>query len=296
MRQNARGVLCTLLGGSCWGFSAACGQYLFMNYQLDASWITVMRMLGAGITLLIVTFFSQRENFTGIWREPRDRIQLVFFGICGLMFSQFTFLTAISHSNAGTATVLQYLGPVLVMILVCFGGRRLPRGKEVVSIFLAVLGTFLLATHGNPATMVLTQKGLFWGLLSAVSLAMYTLLPARLLPRWGSMVVTGFGMLIGGILLACVVQVWSIPVALDVKGWLAVGGMVVVGTILAYTLYLQGVGDIGSVRASMLASIEPVSATVLSVVWLHTSFLLMDLLGFVCILATVFLLAKKKEE
>ena len=110
------------------------------------------------------------------------------------------------------------------------------------------------------------------------------------------MVVTGFGMLIGGILLACVVQVWSIPVALDVKGWLAVGGMVVVGTILAYTLYLQGVGDIGSVRASMLASIEPVSATVLSVVWLHTSFLLMDLLGFVCILATVFLLAKKKEE
>ena len=95
--------------------------------------------------------------------------------------------------------------------------------------------------------------------------------------------------------MACLVRVWNIPVALDLKGWLAVGGMVVMGTIMAYTLYLQGVADIGSVRASMLASVEPVSATILSVIWLHTRFLLMDLIGFACILTTVFLLAKNKE-
>lgn len=295
MGQDARGVILTLLGGSCWGFSAACGQYLFSNYHIDASWITVVRMLGAGLILLIINFFGQREQFTGIWRDSHDRIQLVIFAVCGLMFSQYSFLTAISHSNAGTAAVLQYLGPVLVMILVCFGGRRLPNGIEILSIILAVLGTFLLATHGNPATMVLSRKGLLWGLLSAVSLAMYTLLPAKLTPRWGSMVVTGFGMLIGGAILACLVRVWSIPVALDGKGWLAVSGMVVMGTIMAYTLYLQGVADIGSVRASMLASVEPVSATILSVIWLHTRFLFMDFIGFACILTTVFLLAKKKE-
>lgn len=68
------------------------------------------------------------------------------------------------------------------------------------------------------------------------------------------------------------------------------------GTIFAYTLYLQGVADIGAVRASMLASIEPVSATLFSVFWLHTQFQWIDLVGFVCILATVFLLAKKEQR
>lgn len=110
----------------------------------------------------------------------------------------------------------------------------------------------------------------------------YTLLPDRIIPKWGSIVVTGYGMLIGGIVLALLVQVWKIPVSLDLKGWLAVGGVAVLGTLVAYTMYLQGVADVGRVHASMLSSIEPVSATLCSVFWLHTSFQLIDLVGFLC--------------
>ena len=143
--------------------------------------------------------------------------------------------------------------------------------------------------------MVLSKEALFWGLLSAISLAFYTLLPAKIVPQWGSIPVTGWAMLLGGIAMAMATQVWKVPVALDAYGWLAVGGMLLMGTILAYTLYLQGVGDIGGVRASMLASVEPVSATMFSVFWLGTSFQWIDLLGFACILTTIFLLAKKEH-
>ncbi len=72
--------------------------------------------------------------------------------------------------------------------------------------------------------------------------------------------------------------------------------LAVLGTLVAYTMYLQGVADVGPVHASMLSSIEPVSATLCSVFWLHTSFQPIDLVGFLCILATIFLLAKKKGE
>jgi drug/metabolite transporter (DMT)-like permease len=220
---------------------------------------------------------------------------MVIFALLGLAFSQYTYLASIDHSNAGTATVLQYLGPVLIMGLVCLKNLRLPTWKEAVAVVLAVGGTFLLATHGNPKTMVLSRQGLMWGLLSAVSLALYTLLPAKIIPKWGSMLVTGWAMLLGGIAMALVSKVWTIPVSLDLYGWLAVSGMVVMGTLLAYTMYLQGVADIGGVRASMLASVEPVSATLFSVFWLGTQFMWIDLAGFVCIMATVFLLAKKEK-
>jgi len=295
MNKNTRGILCTLLGGTLWGLSGACSDYLFTNYTVDSSWLTVVRMLGAGIALTAINLTGNRRKSIEIWKNRSDAVQLVIFALLGLAFSQYAYLTSIDHSNAGTATVLQYLGPVLIMGLVCLKSRRLPDRKEGVAIILAVGGTYLLATHGNPKTMVLSQLGLIWGLLSAVSLALYTLLPARIIPRWGSMIVTGWAMLLGGAAMAVIARVWTLPVALDLYGWMAVGGVVIAGTLLAYTLYLQGVADVGAVRASMLSSVEPVSATVISVLWLGTSFQWIDLVGFVCIMATVFLLAEKEK-
>ena len=102
-------------------------------------------------------------------------------------------------------------------------------------------------------------------------------------------------MLIGGIAMGLAVRVWEIPVHLDAAGIAAVAAMAVIGTVVAYTLYLQGVGEIGAAKAGMLASVEPVTATAISVLWLHSDFGPMDALCFVLILATVFLLAKKEE-
>lgn len=65
----------------------------------------------------------------------------------------------------------------------------------------------------------------------------------------------------------------------------------VVGTALAFTLYLQGVSDVGGVRASLLACTEPVSATLCAALWLHTSFAWQDLLGFAAILVMAVLIA-----
>ncbi|MBQ9950882.1 MAG: EamA family transporter [Clostridia bacterium] len=295
MNKNTRGILCTLLGGAFWGFSGACGEYLFTNYQVASAWLTTVRMLGAGVVLTAFSLLTKRGRALDVWKVRADAAQLVIFALLGLAFSQYTYLASIDHSNAGTATVLQYLGPVLIMGLVCLKNLRLPTWKEAAAVVLAVGGTFLLATHGNPKTMVLSRQGLTWGLLSAVSLALYTLLPAKIIPKWGSMLITGWAMLLGGIAMALVSRVWTVPVSLDLYGWLAVSGMVVMGTLLAYTMYLQGVADIGGVRASMLASVEPVSATLFSVFWLGTEFMWIDLAGFVCIMATVFLLAKKEK-
>lgn len=295
MSRNLRGVFCTLVSGIFWGFSGACSEYLFTYYQMNSGWLTVVRMLTAGSVLSAVVLAGSRGRALRIFREKRDLLRLAAFAVLGLMFSQYAYLTSILHSNAGTATVLQYLGPVMVMAYVCCRSRKLPTGKESAAIVLAVLGTYLLATHGNPSTMVLTPQGLIWGLLSAVSLATYTLIPEGIIPKWGSMTVSGFGMLGGGIVMALAVRVWTIPVSLDIRGWLAVSGVVIVGTILAYTMYLQGVADIGAVKASLIASVEPVSATLFSVFWLKNSFQPVDFLGFASILATVFLLTKKSE-
>ena len=291
----ARGAVLTILGGICWGFSGSCGQYLFTYHGVESDWLTCVRMLSAGVLLILLGLLKDRSKLIGMLKSPQDMKQLLVFSIVGLVFCQYTYLMAIQYTNAGTATVLQYTGPVMILLVTCLMARRLPKRREIVAICLAVGGTFLLATHGDIHNMVLTPRGLAWGLVSAVALACYTMIPIRIIQKWGSIVVIGCGMFIGGVVFSLFTGFWTMQVQLAPSGVLALVAILLVGTVFAYTAYSQGVAEIGAVRGSMLCSIEPVSAMLISGLWLKTAFTWIDVLGSACIIATILLLAKKEE-
>ncbi|AFM00460.1 putative permease, DMT superfamily [Desulfitobacterium dehalogenans ATCC 51507] len=291
--KAVRGTIFTLIGGISWGFSGACGQYLFSVKGIDPHWVTVVRMFIAGLILFSLVLFKHRKQMIGLFSNTKDRWTLIAFSLFGLISCQYTYLLAISYTNAGTATVLQYLGPLLIMIFVCGIDRRLPTKTEGIAIVLAVTGTFLLATHGNLSNLVISTQGLFWGLMSALGLMLYTIIPGRIIGRWGSIVVTGCGMLIGGTILLIFIRPWQIPVSLDWQVFWGMLAIIVIGTVVSFTLYLQGVSDIGPVKASMIASVEPVSAALFSAFWLNTAFVWLDIIGFALIITTVILLTRK---
>ena len=87
------------------------------------------------------------------------------------------------------------------MVTSCFIEKRMPQGRELTAIALVVIGTFLLATHGDIRSLCITPKGLIWGLISAFALMSYTMLPGNLLKEYGAIPVVGGGMLFGGIVL-----------------------------------------------------------------------------------------------
>lgn len=293
--KEKSGAIITLTAGILWGFSGCCGQYIFDNFGAEPQYLTAYRLTIAGALLVIYGFITDRQNMIGIWKEKKTIIRLLFFAVFGLMLNSLSYLTAISYSNSGTATILQYLGPLLVMIWACFSGRRLPTGKEILAIVLALLGTFFLATHGDIHTMVITPLGLLWGLLAAFFLATYTLIPVPIIGKYGSTAVTGYGMFTGGLILWIITGSWNAPMVYEPACIAAFVAMVFFGTVLTFTIYLVGVHRIGAVKASMLATIEPVSATVIMVFWLGESFAFMDFVGFACIFVTIFLLTKKEE-
>ena len=296
MKKNnyTLGVIMTILGGVFWGFSGTCGQYLMQNCEMDTGFLMSVRLLVAGIILVTYGFIRDRKDMIGVWKTPKKALRLLLFAIFGLAFCQYTYLEAIRYTNAGTATVLQYTSPVMIMIYACLVARRRPRISEVICVFLALAGTFIIATHGDVTTMAITPKGLAWGLVSAVAMAAYSLLPVELTKQHSGITVSGWAMLVAGVIFLLVMQSWNKVPDLDISGILALAGMCIFGTVLAYTMYLCGVKLVGAVQASMLASVEPVAATLFSLVWLKTPFMWIDILGFICIFATVFILAKQK--
>ncbi|MGM9974225.1 MAG: DMT family transporter [Clostridiaceae bacterium] len=286
------GIFYTLVGGILWGFSGTCGQFLFQNYGVNTRWLTSVRMVSAGIILIAIGLMKDRNNMIGIWKVRRDAVRLIVFAVMGLMFCQLSYMQAIAYSNAGTATVLQNLGPAVIMISSCIIMKKLPGKSEIVVITLALTGVLILSTHGNIHTMVITKEGLLWGILAAFGVALYTMLPVNIMKRWGSISVTGYGMFIGGMVLGIGSKAWRGYTPLDGRGIAALIAICFLGTVVAFTLFLQGVKIIGAVKASILGTIEPVSAAIIMVVWLNTELMWIDLIGFGCILTTVFILSK----
>lgn len=295
-KRQIRGVILTLTGGAAWGFSGTCGQYIFANSQMESGMLAAIRMLGAGVILLLFTLFAKKKETFAVWKKPVEAVRLVIFAVGGLMFSQFAYLTAISYSNSGTATVFQNTGIILVMIISCILARRLPRGKEITAAVLTLIGVVLLATHGRLDGLVISGGALTWGGLAALALVTYTLLPGQLLKKWGTPLVNGFAMLIGGIVLAVAFRIWEESWDFELHIVLALLAMVILGTVIAFSFYLQGVADIGPVKASMLACIEPVVATVISALWLGTEFAPIDLLGFALIIGGCLLVSMSGEK
>ena len=285
------GTFLTIAGGILWGISGVCGQFLFQSKAVTASWLVPLRLMTAGFLLLCYYLIRDKGKAFDIWKTKRNRIDIIIYGLAGMMLCQYSYFQTIEWSNAGTATVIQYLGPALIVVWVCLQTKRLPEKKEVLGVILAVTGIFLIATHGNPTTLALSQKALIMGLISAVSVVIYTIKPARMQAEFDTPLILAWGMLIGGIALTIAFRPWNNKVIFDGETFTALTFIILFGTMAGFSMYMTGVKMIGSVKASLYSCVEPVASMVLTAVWMKVSFTTPDLIGTAFVIATIIILA-----
>lgn len=290
------GAIMALSSAIFWGISGTCAQFLFEEKGMDPAWLVTWRMVLAGFILVVFSMTQEKRAAFKVWRKPYDILRILLFGILGMVAVQYTYFYSISLSNAATATILQYIGPVFVVAFYAIKNRKWPVLAEYGALAMALTGTFLLVTHGSFEELVISEKAVFWGILSAIALAFYTIQPVGLLRSFSPSVVVGWGMLIGGVGFSMITQPWGISGTWDMGTWAAFSYIIIFGTVLAFYFFLKAVTIIGATQASLLTSVEPLSAAITAVFWLGVSFLALDWLGTGLILATVVLLTLGKSS
>lgn len=297
-----------LVGAALWGVSGAGAQFLFDGYGASPAFVTAFRMVLAGALFLVVIGVRYRDTLRQLLGCRRDWLFLALFGL-GLFGSQFTFACSVDATNAGTACVLQMLNAVFVLAFVCVASRALPTLREGIGLLLALGATAVIATQGDPGVIRLPAAGLFWGLLNALSVAVYILVPrySGLFDRYGSFTVTGLGMSLDAIAAVAVLLAGGTAAAVgagtagaastgdavlagaplvsavpfDAAAWaVLVVAVALLGTFAAFALYIGGVAKVGSVTGSLLGVMEPASATALSALLLGKAFSGADWIGF----------------
>ncbi len=288
------GVVLILASAAAWGLGGVCGQYLYEFHDVTAMWLIAVRQVLAGLIFLGYLVLRGQSIFC-VFKNRRDALDQLAFTYLGLLGAQFGFYYTISLCNAATATVLQYTSPVFVMLWTSFKSRCLPEGRELLGIVFALAGVFLISTHGDINTVVLSPLALVIGIISAISLAFYTVQPMRLLQKYSTTLVVGWGQLLSGLLLCLFVNPFE-PTGHWDSGALAAFAYLVIGaTVLSYSLFLVGLKVVGSTRASLISCAEPLASIIAVVVWLKTPLTAIDLIGMACIILTVVLLSIPKK-
>lgn len=285
------GYFLTVFGAVCWAFSGACGQYLFQHRGLDANWLVSVRLTMAGLLLVLYSLARWRSGAVQVFQTRKGVGAIIVFAVFGMAMCQYSYFRSIELSNAATATTLQYTGPALVLLWLALREKRMPTPKELIAVVCAMGGAFLLATHGDPSQMALSPKALLWCVLAAISIAVYSVQPRGMIEKYGTLPVTGFGMLIGGLGLCAVFQPWHIVGQWDAVTVIGMVYIIIFGTICAFCCYLEGVRRIGAAKGSILAAVEPVASAVLSVCWLGVPLVGMDIGGIALIVVAMVLLA-----
>ncbi len=292
MSKVVKGTLFTVIAGIAWGLSGTSGQYL-MAHGISALVLTNIRLIIAGLLLVLLSYIKSKEQFLAFLKDKSRLFSLLLFSLFGLFLNQLAYLTAIHETNAGTATVLQYVCPVGILAYTCIKDKVAPTIAEILSMFLAIGGTFLIATHGQMDQLSMTPAGLFWGLFSALTYALYIILPIKLIQKWGSILVIGVGMTISGFVAVPFTGIigTSLPMSFDI--FLAFTGIILIGTVFAYTAFLKGASLVGPVKSSLLASIEPISAVFFAFMIMGDIFYPIDFLGMAMILLAVTIISLK---
>lgn len=284
------GLIEVISGGILWGASGTVAQAIFTQYQVPTLWLTGVRLNLAGLLLLGWFAMSQGRQVWAIWRQPAMAGRLILFSLLGMVPSQLTYFLAIAYGNAPTATVLQFLGPLFIIIYLALAQRQWPRRLDVISIIVALLGTFLLVTNGKFTHLALAPLALLWGILAGVGSASYTLLPRRLLANYDARLVVGWAMWLGSLPFSGILVTTRLPqVNASVLGSIAF--IVIGGTMLAYLLYLKSLENLLPSTTGMLSAFEPLTATVLAVTVLGTPITGAEILGGLCVIATTLLQA-----
>ncbi|MEB7943495.1 DMT family transporter [Raoultella ornithinolytica] len=267
-------LLLTALAPAIWGTTyIVTSQFLPPDRPFIAA---LLRVLPAGIALLI---WCRRFPLRNEWWK------LIVTGILNIGAFQALLFIAAYRLPGGLAAVIGAIQPLLVMMLAWGVDRQRSPWVAVLSAVTGIIGMALLLL--SPHT-VLDPLGIMAAFSGAVSMALGTWLSRRWAISLPVVALTGWQLLIGGVVLAPVA--WPVDPPLQGVTWTQAAGylwLCVAGAMLAYGLWFRGISRLPSVAVSALSLLSPVTAVLLGWICLGQKIEGVALVGLIVVLLSV---------
>ena len=291
MKRSTLGLVIAVIAAATFGMSGA-----FIKPLLEAGWspaaAVTLRALIGGIVLAPVAIVLLRNRWAALWRSWK---RVLLMALIGVAATQLVYFAAIERIPVGTAILIEYMAPLLLVAFVWARTRRMPRLVVLVGSVVAVVGLVLVVSPGGGGS--LDPLGLAFATAAAVGCAVYYVVAARPSDGLPPVALAASGLVIGGLALGLVGLVGIVPfegpaVTVDLLGmaapwWLPLLIVGVVATGVAYAASITASEMLGSRVASFVGLLEVVAAALYAWILLGESLSIPQLLGGVLILVGI---------
>jgi len=292
-KMKLRGMLLASLASSLWAISGISGEILFKKYNFSSDWLVSVRTLISGILLFVIVIFIEKKSVLKPLKNKKDFIGIILFGTAGMYLVQYTYFKTIELSNVSFSTILQFTAPFFIFIYESIKNKKIPAFSTLILLFMTILGVVFIATKGKISSLSVSPEALLLGLISAIMIAFYSIYPKKLLKKYGSITVVGWGMIVGSVVSNIVHPIWKIQGNVNTESIIQVTVVVILGTSVAYLIYIASLNYISSSLAGILTAFEPVLAAILSVIIFRLKFSFVELIGFILVFVSIFILEKR---
>ena len=293
-----RGLLIGLIASLAFGSSGA-----FVKPLLEAGWspaaAVAVRTLIAAVVLAPFALVALRGKWRTIWAA---RWRIVGMALVGVAGTQLAYFLAIERMPVGSAILIEYLAPVLLVGLAWVRTRKAPAVVVIVGTVAAIAGLVLVVGPGSLTSV--DGLGVFFAFLAAIGAASYYLIAARPSEGLPPVALAWLGLVVGSLALFLVGITRLIPFTLvfsDVEmlgtptpWWVPLGIVGIVATAIAYAASIRATSLLGSRLMSFVGLLEVVFATLFAWLLLGETLTLTQLLGGLLILAGIAFVQSEK--
>ncbi len=281
-----------LSGGFCWGFMGFFTRHL-AKYGIGPNEAIVVRCGVAAVCFGLLILFKDPAGFKV---KIKDFWCFAGTGLLSLLFFTFCYFHAISMMSLSAAAILLYTAPAIVMLLSAFLFNEKVTKIKAAALVLAFAGCCLVSGVGSD-TMI-TAKGLLFGLGAGFGYALYTIFSRYALQRgYSSYTINFYSCLLAALGALVIWQPAGLAYKMTSSGpafwWCIATG--VISCFVPYLLYTYGLTGLENGRASILASVEPVVASLIGVFIYHEKMTLPSGIGVLLVLSAILLLNKKQS-
>lgn len=288
------GTFLIVAAGILWGFMGIFVRNL-NKYEISSMQIVALRAFFTAMIMAAFTLIYDRKLFAV---KLRDLWCFLGTGVCSIVFFNFCYFRTITLTSLSAAAVLLYTAPVMVMAMSLFLFKEKLTALKIIAAIAAFAGCALVtgAADGN---LALNGTGVLTGLGSAFGYALYTIFGQLALNRgYNSVTITLYTFIFAAagvipfadILNLCTKAAENPPVLL----WSGLLALLI--TVLPYLIYTLGLKSVEPGKASVMATVEPVTATLVGTVFFSEPLSGMGVIGIALVFFALILLNKPNHS
>ena len=285
-KKTPRGAAASILAAAAlWGIIGVWNRRL-MAGGLSPYSIVVVRNCGGLVLLTAVMALRDRSVF----RVEQQHLKYFFgTGVVSVVLFTVCYFSCQEICSLAVASILLYTAPAIVVVLSALLWREPVTKKKLLALGLTLVGCALVCGVFSGALTV-TGGGIALGLGAGFFYALYSIFGRYALAHYGPMTVTVWTFVFAGAASLVLVRPAELAALAQPSMALTAVGLVVCSTVLPYILYTRGLARVEAGKASILASLEPVVASVAGVVLFGEPMSPLTAAGIVCVLAGVYIL------